>query len=30
VTRAQWHTTERLDVEPDKIDKTFEGAVGEM
>ncbi len=30
VTRAQRHTTERLDVEPDKIDKTLEGAIGEM
>jgi uncharacterized membrane protein len=30
VTRAQRETTERLDVEPDKIDKTLQGAIGEM
>jgi uncharacterized membrane protein len=30
VTRAERETTERLDVEPQKIDKTLEGAIGEM
>ena len=30
VTRAEKETAERLDVEPQQIDKTLQGAIGEM